>query len=283
MNRVVMNRMIVPLYEHPISEDTKSSNSYVVDEALYGMQAEVLEDDLEEWIKVRMDYHYEGYVLRRHIYPILFDHYIKRGLSRLMIIKCSYSDVLVKPTVQAKRILSLTRGAIVNLLDEVKEVPGWYSILLNNGEIGYIRRVALTPYTTEVPKIEEYELRNRIVQTALSYRHTQYRWGGKTPLGIDCSGLCSMAYLMNGIIIYRDAKMKEGFPIHEICLKDIKPCDLIYYKGHITLYIGKGQYIHATAYEKCEGVVINSLNPKDKNYREDLARTILKVGSFFGE
>ena len=33
---------------------------------------------------------------------------------------------------------------------------------------------------------------------------THYRWGGKTPLGIDCSGLVSMSYLLNGIAIYRE-------------------------------------------------------------------------------
>ena len=42
----------------------------------------------------------------------------------------------------------------------------------------------------------EQEFRDSIIKTALSYLGTSYRWGGKTTLGIDCSGLCQMAYLL---------------------------------------------------------------------------------------
>ena len=90
-----------------------------------------------------------------------------------------------------------------------------------------------------------------------------------------------MAYLINGIIIFRDAKIKEGFPVHEINFNDKKPGDLIYYPGHMTMYMGDELYIHATARNGSDGVVINSLEPTSPNYREDLAKEILRVGSIF--
>ena len=57
-------------------------------------------------------------------------------------------------------------------------------------------------------------------------------------------------------------------PINEI---DLKPGDLIYYEGHVTMYIGDGEYIHATGRAGSDAVVINSLNEGSSNYREDLA------------
>jgi cell wall-associated NlpC family hydrolase len=110
---------------------------------------------------------------------------------------------------------------------------------------------------------------------------TQYRWGGKSTLGIDCSGLCQMAYMLNGIIIYRDAKIMEGFPIHEIPFEEVKPCDLLFFPGHVAMYMGNGKYVHSTGKNGSDGVVINSFNPKDSDFREDLYQSLKAVGSIF--
>ena len=118
------------------------------------------------------------------------------------------------------------------------------------------------------------------MDAALAYQGTQYRWGGKTPMGIDCSGLASMAYLLNGILIYRDAKIMPGFPIHAIDPAAMDVADLLYFPGHVALYLGEGAYLHATAREG--GVVTGSLNPEDPRYRADLAGQLLAVGSYFG-
>ena len=86
---------------------------------------------------------------------------------------------------------------------------------------------------------------------------------------------------MCGIIIYRDAKIKEGFPVHEIPFSQIQPADLLYFPGHIALYLGNGKYIHSTGSPKSFGCVTNSLNPEDVDYRADLAESLLAVGSVF--
>ncbi|MDO4265559.1 MAG: C40 family peptidase [Eubacteriales bacterium] len=140
---------------------------------------------------------------------------------------------------------------------------------------------------------DEAAFRHNVAETAKLYLGTQYRWAGKTAMGIDCSGLCSMAYMLNGVYIYRDARMEAGYPVHEIvsaeewkqdrsaALSRMKEGDLIYYKGHITMYLGDGRYIHATGKAGSDGVVINSFNENDADYRADLAKEVLAVGSIF--
>lgn len=280
----LINQTIVTLYGVPhldLCNGQSGASSTIQDEGLYGMPVEIIERCSEEWVKVRTHYHYEGYVPLGDLWLLTQEEKEQRKAQELRVIWQSYVDVLSLPKVQGIRLQTLTRGAIVVLVEEAKEKGGWAKIRLNNGLEGYVKSSFLGPHYESPSSQNEAILRKNIVNAALSYLGTQYRWGGKSPLGIDCSGLCSMAYLLNGIIIYRDAKLKEGFPVHEISFKDKKPGDLLYYKGHVTLYIGDELYVHATAKNGSDGVVINSLDPKHPNYREDLVKELQAVGSIF--
>ena len=110
---------------------------------------------------------------------------------------------------------------------------------------------------------------------------TEYRWGGKSGRGIDCSGLVSSAYMQCGVLIYRDAKIIEGWPMHEVAFENKKPGDALFFPGHVALYLGEGRYIHSTGAAASGGVVINSLEPDDPLYREDLVKCLYAVGSVF--
>ena len=164
---------------------------------------------------------------------------------------------------------------------ESGEPTGWQRICLPDGSEGYVRSSWLDAYYETPIDLPEDTLRRRLVDTAHLFARAHYRWGGKTPLGVDCSGLVSMSYLLNGIVIWRDASIKEGFPVHPIDLKDIKPADLLFFPGHVAMYIGDQRYIHSTGKAGSDGVVINSLDPAAPDYREDLPKSITGVGSYF--
>ncbi len=90
-----------------------------------------------------------------------------------------------------------------------------------------------------------------------------------------------MSYLENGVLIWRDAALRPGYPVQPISRRALRPGDLIYFPGHVAMYIGNQHYIHATGYEKTPYVTINSLNPADADYRADLAEKITGYGSVF--
>lgn len=128
---------------------------------------------------------------------------------------------------------------------------------------------------------DEMNFRMGLCQVAREYLGIQYRWGGRSGAGIDCSGLVSTAYRRCGIHIYRDAKLMEGWPMRKITLEEARPGDALYFPGHIALFLGNGSYIHSTAHAGSNGVVINSLCPEAPDYREDLVKSLYAVGTIF--
>ena len=81
---------------------------------------------------------------------------------------------------------------------------------------------------------------------AARYLGIPYVWGGATPAGFDCSGLVSYVYAQIGITLphYTVAQWNATTPIS---MGDIQPGDLVFFDGlgHVGIYIGGGQFIHA--------------------------------------
>jgi cell wall-associated NlpC family hydrolase len=106
--------------------------------------------------------------------------------------------------------------------------------------------IMLGYFLSRIGMIKE-ELRKGIVEAALSYLGVQYRWGGRTPAGVDCSGLCFMAYRLNGLTIWRDADVDRNPHLRKIPLEEAKPGDMMFFPGHVAMYLGNGEFVHSAA------------------------------------
>lgn len=253
------------------------------DEALYGMKVQILESAPETGrTLIRTHYRYEGWIDKGCLQSE--NEQTKDWEAHADIrLEQSYADVLAEPRIQALPLISLTKGARLRLLSQDPDPAGWAEVELLDGRKGYIRRRFLAPYAPPraVSELDEESFRRAVTETAKTYLGTQYRWGGKSPLGIDCSGLCSMAYMLNGILIYRDASMREGFPVHPVSREEVKPGDLFYFPGHIAMSLGGDLFIHSTSKGGYFGVVINSFDPSHPHFRPDLLSALTACGSIF--
>lgn len=278
------------IFESPDSSHPRS------DELLYGTLVEILAVLPGSWYKIRTFYHYEGFTQGKNLIALSNWQKSYRETSylpdsKLKIVSKRCCDILKNPDVKSPLLCSLVKGSYICLCPKQyseNQCPdslenGYCRVFLYDGQIGYCKRSCLMscPDYGKNPPEEENVFREKVIRTALFYLDTQYRWGGKSPLGIDCSGLTFMSYLLNGVIIYRDARMEPGFPVHPIAPDQKRPGDLLYFPGHIAMYLGNDQYIHSTARPGSDGVVINSLNPLSSNYREDLHHSLTRVGSIF--
>ncbi len=273
--------VIVPkatLYETITVKDHCTIGQNVSDELLSGWLVTVTGCQ-DEFLQIITHYGYNGWICAKDVKRISEEEYVIWNIlsGALLLLTQRLTDVLAFPKVQAPINATLFMGSTVIPLGGRKD--GWQKVRLADHTTGYVPAIALTASPSGTAT--HTELRSCIINYALSYLGTQYRWGGKTHEGIDCSGLTFMSYFMCGFLIYRDASIKTGYPVREIPRSQIKPADLLYFPGHIALYLGNNKYIHATGNLNSYGCVINSLDSRDMDYRADLAESLYAVGSVF--
>ncbi len=100
-------------------------------------------------------------------------------------------------------------------------------------------------------------LRRQVVDSALGFLGSPYRWGGPSAeAGFDCSGLTMTAYRLHGLELPRTsaAQYAAGRSVSRSALEE---ADLVFFGAgrtgrvsHVGLYIGEGRFIHARSSRK---------------------------------
>ncbi len=156
-----------------------SDKSELVSQVLYGELFKILEIRAK-WSRIRLAFDkYEGWIDNKQI------HIISEGDYRILekdkpVLSSDLVDFI---TTSENHLLSICLGSNVNTSP-------------------------LLQYSFEGKTLSETFPKEQIVETALLYLNAPYLWGGKTPFGIDCSGLTQMVYKLNGYKLKRDASQQ---------------------------------------------------------------------------
>lgn len=92
---------------------------------------------------------------------------------------------------------------------------------------------------------------NDFVSIAERFVGVPYLWGGKTALGIDCSGLVQIALGACGMAVPRDSDLQEaalGEVLEGVEIGDLLRGDLIFWKGHVAIVRDQETLVHANAF-----------------------------------
>lgn len=86
------------------------------------------------------------------------------------------------------------------------------------------------------------------VDVALRFLETPYLWGGRSGLGIDCSGLVQLALQMTGRAAPRDTDMQAVGLGEPIARGELKRGDFVFWKGHVAIMEDPETIIHANGH-----------------------------------
>jgi cell wall-associated NlpC family hydrolase len=129
---------------------------------------------------------------------------------------------------------------------EVVETAKGYARIREAGEPGgWLAEVALGPLDAVEPDV---------VATAQRFLGIPYLWGGRSSLGIDCSGLAQLAHAAAGLAIERDTYRQvqtAGTLVGTDAAVGLRRGDLVYFPGHVGLMVDGETLLHANSRAMC--------------------------------
>lgn len=138
----------------------------------------------------------------------------------------------------------------LTVLDEQTE--GWVKVESSDGE-GFVAAEYVNVYDTyqyaEKPVVEESSASSgsgSVASYALQFVGNPYVWGGTSLTnGADCSGFVMSVYAHYGVSLPHSSSALRGVG-RGVSYSEAQPGDIICYSGHVAIYIGGGQIVHAS-------------------------------------
>jgi cell wall-associated NlpC family hydrolase len=225
-----------------------TTDAGVVSQAIFSTNVAILERD-SSWLKIRTPDDYTGWI--QNAAAVRTTPYAQSG--RVARVEALFANLYRETDITTHRpVITLPFESRLEVLSEPLDAEGrWLEVRLPDGRAAWVQTgdVTLGP-NAKVPVAE-------LIAWSKRFIGLPYLWGGTSTYGYDCSGFTQMLFRRLGYALPRDAVPQadwEGFkPVEKA---DLLPGDLLYFGSapekisHTGMYIGNGQFINATAYQR---------------------------------
>ena len=204
-----------------------NDQSEIVSQVLFGQHFKTLEIK-PKWIKIKLATdNYEGWICAKQYEEITYEDYDNLCINDFPLVGSIFTRI---QKLNSKESIPISMGATLPFF--------------NNG-ILKIRKNKFK-FSGDIASKNSSDL----INYAFKLLNAPYLWGGKSILGIDCSGFTQLVFSLCGIYLPRDAyqqaKMGESININ-----NIYPADLVFFENnnkidHVGIALGNNKIIHAS-------------------------------------
>lgn len=155
----------------------------------------------------------------------------------------------------------------------------------------YICRGAQAPFRSMEFKLGQAECSwleddlnqpDSLIDCTRSYLNTPYLWGGRSPFGIDCSGLVQVVFALFGYRLPRDAS-EQVTAGDSIPYEEIQPGDLAFFQNkekkivHVGIASDHGKIIHASAFVREDPLLKDGIYHSETNIKTHELSAIRRI------
>ncbi|MDT0552312.1 C40 family peptidase [Urechidicola vernalis] len=251
----ICNLSIVSLRLEP------SDQSELISQVLFGEFFKVLERRTH-WSKVRLAFDkFEGWIDNKQFIEITNEEYDELSNSEIK-----------------------TSNELINFISDSDQnltpIPLGASLPYLNKNI---LKIGTTDFSFEGDVTVGIKHKSKIIELAFMYLNSPYLWGGKTPFGIDCSGLTQMVYKLCGYKLLRGAAEQATQGEVLSFIEESEPGDLAFFDDrdgnivHVGLIMRDNYIIHAHGKVRIDRIDHSGIYNIDTKRHTHKLRVIKKV------
>lgn len=255
----VISQSAVPMRKEP------SDRAEMVNQCLFGELFTILEST-DKWLKIRLHHDgYEGWISDKQ--------YLLAEADKLKNCVLSF-PILGKASLNGERVYLPACSRLWNFHENR---AGWKGFRIKFKD-------KITPLVTKTKPA-------RIIKKAMAFLNAPYLWGGRTLLGIDCSGLVQVVFALNGTQLPRDAWQQATFGT-AVDFPSIETADLAFFQNqegkiiHVGIIqrdkLGQLRIIHASGRVRVDHLDEKGIHHADENGEAHYSHTLHSIRRVIG-
>jgi gamma-D-glutamyl-L-lysine dipeptidyl-peptidase len=256
MSYAICTVAAAPLRKEP------SHRSEMTSQLLFGDMLEELEEK-EEWVRVRCMY--DGY----------------EGWTTFQLITALEEPIATAP----QPFVTSTILNPIRLGTDIFQIPMGCTLPGFNATTQLLWNESFT-YEGAVRNTHEAYTKELFQALIKPWLHAPYLWGGKTVLGVDCSGFVQTVFKVLGVPLLRDAyqQVKQGIAVANVAAA--REGDLAFFNNeagritHVGIVLNGGKIIHASGMVRIDTLTESGIFTTAKNKQTHHLHAIRRVANF---